>query len=72
VKKSSKQVSEREKKEKIAREGKKYWENLTEVLPRRTFRVWGLLDKLLSKYHHILLARHELINEMGQLNTQND
>jgi hypothetical protein len=30
----------RETKERIAREGKKYWEKLTQVLPEKTFRVW--------------------------------
>ena len=30
----------RETKERIAREGKKYWEKLTQVLPPKTFRVW--------------------------------
>lgn len=33
IKKSIKQLSEREKKEHIAREGKKYWINMTQVLP---------------------------------------
>lgn len=33
AKKSLKQLSEREKKERIAKEGKKYWEKLTQVLP---------------------------------------
>jgi dynein regulatory complex protein 1 len=42
--KSTKRVvkveSEREKKERIAKEGKKYWEKLTQVLPDETIRVW--------------------------------
>lgn len=29
----------------MAREGKKYWEKLTHVLPERTFRIWKVLDK---------------------------
>ena len=33
TKKSLKQLSEREKKDLIAREGKKYWEKMTQVLP---------------------------------------
>jgi len=43
-----KQESEREKKERIAKEGKKYWEKLTKVLPDRTFRVWNVLSNLLK------------------------
>lgn len=39
-KRAVKVESERQKKERIAKEGKKYWEKLTQVLPERTFRVW--------------------------------
>lgn len=46
TKKSNKLESEREKKERIAREGKKYWEKFAHILPDETFRVW----KVYSKY----------------------
>lgn len=72
TKKSLKQLSEREKKEHIAREGKKYWENLTQVLPERTFRVWKVLDKSLSKYYELLKERKELIDSTVQLHNQNE
>lgn len=42
TKKTANQETEREKKERIAREGKKYWEKLTQVLPERTFRIWNV------------------------------
>ena len=72
IKKSIDQLSEREKKEHIAREGKKYWEKLTQVLPERTFRIWKVLDKALTKYYELLLSRHKLIDETGELHTQNE
>lgn len=65
TKRSLKQLSEREKKDLIAREGKKYWEKMTQVLPDRTFRVWKILDKSQSKYHDLLQSRQKLINETG-------
>ena len=39
-KKTVKIETEREKKQRIAREGKRYWEKLTQVLPEKTFRIW--------------------------------
>ncbi len=72
IKKSIKQLSEREKKEHIAREGKKYWINMTQVLPERTFRVWKVLDKSFTKYYDLLLGRQKLIDETGDLHTQNE
>ncbi|KRX03875.1 hypothetical protein PPERSA_04753 [Pseudocohnilembus persalinus] len=71
-KKIQKVESEREKKEKIAREGKKYWEKLTHVLPERTFRIWKVLDKSLSKYYQLLQNRQKLIYETGELHNQNE
>jgi dynein regulatory complex protein 1 len=43
-KRAVKQETERQKKERIAKVGKKYWEKLTQVLPERTFRVWKVED----------------------------
>jgi len=72
TKRTVKQETEREKKERIAREGKKYWEKLTQVLPDRTFRVWKILDKALSKYYELLLNRQSFIEETGDLHNQNE
>jgi len=47
----------KEKKERLAKENKRYWESLTHVLPDHTFRVWQVLDKSLSKYYELLLDR---------------
>jgi len=57
AKKAITKETEREKKERIAREGKKYWEKLTHVLPEHTLRIWKVLDKALSKYYSLLLER---------------
>jgi hypothetical protein len=43
TKKAVKVESERDKKERIAKEGKKYWEKLTQVLPDETLRVWKVI-----------------------------
>jgi len=72
AKRSVTKETEREKKERIAREGKKYWERLTHVLPEHTFRIWKVLDKALSKYYNLLLERQKLIEETGNLHNQNE
>jgi len=64
--------TEKEKKERLAREGKKYWEKLTHVLPDHTFRIWQVLDRALSKYYDLLLERQKLIEETGDLHNQNE
>jgi len=64
--------NEREKKERIAREGKAYWTKLTHVLPDHTIRIWRVLDKALSKYYSLLLERQKLIEETGDLHNQNE
>ncbi|EGR34385.1 hypothetical protein IMG5_013690 [Ichthyophthirius multifiliis] len=71
-KKAVKQETQREIKERIAREGKKYWEKLTQVLPARTFRIWNVLDKSLSEYYELLLERQKLIEETSDLHNQNE
>lgn len=42
------------------------------MLPDRTFRIWKVLDKALTKYYELLLARQKLIDETGELHTQNE
>lgn len=66
------QETQKEKKERIAREGKKYWEKLTQVLPEKTLKVWKILDKQLSKYYSLLLERQKYIDETGELHNQNE
>jgi len=64
--------NEKERKEKDDREEKILWERLTHVLPDHTFRIWGVLDKSLSNYHDLLLARQKLIDQTGDLHNQNE
>jgi dynein regulatory complex protein 1 len=45
---------------------------MTQVLPERTFRIWKVLDKSFGKYYDLLLARQKLIDETGELHTQNE
>jgi len=66
------QSIERERKEKDAKEEKVVWEKLIQVLPDHTFRIWGVLDKSLSKYHDLLLDRQKLIEQTGELHNQNE
>lgn len=66
------QSIERERKEKDAKEEKIVWEKLIQVLPDHTFRIWGVLDKSLSKYHDLLLDRQKLIEQTGELHNQNE
>ena len=44
---------------------------MTQVLPERTFRVWKVLDKSFTKYYELLLNRQKLIDDTGDLHTQN-
>jgi len=59
-------------KENYSKEEKVAWEKLTHVLPDHTFRIWGVLDKSLSKYHDLLLDRQKLIEQTGDLHNQNE
>ena len=48
TKKATKKETQREIKERLARDGKHHWERLTQVLSEETFRVWkvDLKEKL--------------------------
>jgi len=71
-KKMSSKTIERERKEVDLHEEKVLWEKLTHVLPDHTFRIWGVLDKSLSKYHDLLLERQKVIEQTGDLHNQNE
>jgi len=71
-KKISSKTVERERKEVDLYEEKVLWEKLTHVLPDHTFRIWGVLDKSLSKYHDLLLERQKVIEQTGDLHNQNE
>jgi dynein regulatory complex protein 1 len=49
TKKATKKETQREIKERLARDGKHHWERLTQVLSEETFRVWKVLGYLKNK-----------------------
>jgi len=69
---NKKKQIDKDKKEKSQLAEKKYWENLTKVLPEETVQVWRVMDKIGSKYYQLLLDRHKLIEETTELHNQND
>ena len=72
MKKRSNFETEDQKKERIKREERIFWEKMTTVLDERKLSTWKALDKALSKYYALLVDRQNLIEETGLLNQQNE
>ena len=72
MKKRSNFETEEQKKERIKREERIFWEKMTTVLDEKKLSVWRALDKALSKYYSLLVDRQNLIEETGLLNQQNE
>lgn len=72
MKKRSNFETEEQKKERIKREERIFWEKMTTVLNDQKQSVWRALDKALSKYYSLLVERQNLIEETGLLNQQNE
>lgn len=72
MKKRSNFETEEQKKERIKREERIFWEKMTTVLDEKKLSVWRALDKALSKYYSLLVERQNLIEETGLLNQQNE
>lgn len=72
MKKRSNFETEEQKKERIKREERIFWEKMTTVLDDRKLSTWKALDKALSKYYSLLVERQNLIEETGLLNQQNE
>lgn len=68
MKKRSNFETEEQKKERIKREERIFWEKMTTVLDEKKLSVWRALDKALSKYYSLLVERQNLIEETGLLN----
>ena len=68
MKKRSNFETEEQKKERIKREERIFWEKMTTVLSDSKISVWDALDKALSKYYGLLVERQNLIEETGLLN----
>ena len=57
MKKRSNFETEEQKKERIKREERIFWEKMTTVLDDKKLSVWRALDKALSKYYGLLVER---------------
>lgn len=57
MKKRSNFETEEQKKERIKREERIFWEKMTTVLNDQKQSVWRALDKALSKYYSLLVER---------------
>ena len=68
MKKRNNFESEEQKKERIKREERIFWEKMTTVLNDQKLSVWRALDTALSKYYSLLVERQNLIEETGLLN----
>jgi hypothetical protein len=57
MKKRSNFETEEQKKERIKREERIFWEKMTTVLNEQKLSVWRALDKALSRYYSLLVER---------------
>jgi len=57
MKKRSNFETEEQKKERIKREERIFWEKMTTVLDEKKLSVWRALDKALSQYYSLLVER---------------
>ena len=62
--------TEDQKKERVKKEEKKFWKDMTTVLSERKLRVWHALEGALTKYYKLLMTRKNLIEDTGTLNQQ--
>lgn len=72
MKKRSNFETEDQKKERIKREERIFWEKMTTVLNEQKQSVWRALEKALSRYYSLLVERQNLIEDTGLLNQQNE
>jgi hypothetical protein len=68
MKKRSNFETEEQKRERVKREERIFWEKMTTVLDEKKLSVWGALDKALSRYYSLLVERQNLIEDTGLLN----
>ena len=72
MKKRSNFETEDQKKERVKKEERMFWEKMTSVLDDKKLSTWKALDKALTKYYALLVDRQNLIEETGLLNQQNE
>jgi len=63
--------AEEARRERNRREEREFWERMANVIPDKTYRVWGALEKGLLKYNETLKGRADTIDAVGQLEQQN-
>jgi hypothetical protein len=68
MKKRSNFETEEQKKERVKKEERMFWEKMTSVLDDKKLSTWKALDKALTKYYALLVDRQNLIEETGLLN----
>jgi dynein regulatory complex protein 1 len=64
--------SEAEKKARVRREERKFWEKKGHVIPDMNFRVWRALDVALKKYYALLQQRSKAIDGAVSMQKQNE
>ena len=62
------QYKTKEEKEQLEEE---FWERMANVVGPKTYRVWGALEHSLTKYHKMLGARQNALNDAHRLQGQN-
>lgn len=72
MKKRSNFETEEQKKERVKKDERLFWEKMTSVLDDKKLSTWKALDKALTKYYALLVDRQNLIEETGLLNQQNE
>lgn len=72
MKKKSNFETEDQKKERIKKEERMFWEKMTTVLSEQKKSVWSALDQALAKYYRLLVERRNMIEDTGLLNQQNE
>ena len=72
MKKRSNFETEEQKKERVKKKERLFWERMTSVLDDKKLSTWKALDKALTKYYALLVDRQNLIEETGLLNQQNE
>ena len=72
MKKRSNFETEEQKKERLKKDERLFWEKMTSVLDDKKLSTWKALDKALTKYYALLVDRQNLIEETGLLNQQNE
>jgi len=63
--------AEEARRERNRREEREFWERMANVIPDKTYRVWGALEKGLLNYNDVLKGRSDTIEAVGQLELQN-